>query len=132
MHRATLFDRFLKHDTYHIEVNITKEKVYKWLCVWRVQGIMELRDSLWNEMWQHSHQYYSPTAEPSCIMHAIAQLLDKQSPNYDGRLGPEHARGTFMDLVVASILTTTSYAYALPNILIRYPSVLRTLQQVGI
>lgn len=62
-------------------------------------------------------------------MHAIAQLLDEESIHYDRRLGPEHARGTFMDLVVASILTTTNYAYALPNILLHNPSVLLKLQR---
>ena len=80
-------------------------------------------------MWQESQQTYSSDGDATCIMHSIAQLLDKDSRYYDSFLTHEHARGLFADLVLASIVTTSNFAYALPNILLHNQHVLQRLQQ---
>ena len=80
-------------------------------------------------MWQESQKTYSSDGDATCIMHSIAQLLDKESQYYDSFLTMEHAKGLFADLVLASIATTSNFAYALPNILLHNQHVLHRLQQ---
>ena len=84
---------------------------------------------MWDEMWQESQKTYSSEGDATCIMHSIAQLLDKDSKYYDSFLTMEHAKGLFVDLVIASIATTSNFSYALPNILLHNPHVLKRLQQ---
>ena len=79
-------------------------------------------------MWLESQKTYSSDGDATCIMHSIAQLLDKDSQYYDSFLTMEHAKGLFVDLVLASIATTSNFAYALPNVLLHNQHVLQRLQ----
>jgi cytochrome P450 len=88
-----------------------------------------LRDQLWDDMEAYSKQTYTSDGEAACIMHSITQLLDSRSQCYEPDLDKEHARGLFSDLIIASISTTTNFTYALPNILLHNPRVLRRIQQ---
>ena len=87
-----------------------------------------LRDSLWAKLWSESQQTYSSEKETSCMMHAIAHLLDKNSQFYESTIDIEHAKGLFFDLIGASIASTNTFAYALPNILLHNTDVLRKLR----
>ena len=91
--------------------------------------VCALRDSLWEKLWSESQQTYSPEGEATCMMHFIAQLLDKYSQFYEKTMNIEHAKGLFFDLVGGSIATTNNFAYALPNILLHNPDVLRKLRE---
>lgn len=65
----------------------------------RIQELAATRDYLWDKLWTESQETYSPTTESSCIMHSIAQLLDKQSPYYEPLIDIRHAKGLFLDMV---------------------------------
>ena len=80
-------------------------------------------------MWHESQKTYSSGGDATCIMHSIAQLLDKNSQYYDADLTIENAKGLFADLVIASIATTSNFSYALPNILLHNKNVLQRVQQ---
>ena len=80
-------------------------------------------------MWQESQKTYSSVNDASCIMHSIAQLLDQDSQYYDSFLTMENAKGLFADLVIASINSTSNFAYALLNILLHNQHVVRRLQR---
>ena len=89
----------------------------------------QLSDQLWDDMWQESQNTYTPDGESTCIMHSIVQLLDKESPHYDPVFDRDHARGIFMDLIIASIVTTSNFSYLLPNVLLHNKRVAHRLQQ---
>ena len=95
----------------------------------QIQKVANLRDQLWDEMWLESQQTYSPDGDSTCIMHSIVQLLDKESQYYDPVLDQDHARGIFMDLVMASIITTSNFSYLLPNVLLHNKHVTKRLQE---
>ena len=84
---------------------------------------------MWDEMLQDCQETYSSDGDASCIMHSIAQLLDKNSQYYDSLLSEEHAKALFFDLVLASIITTSNFSYVLPNILAHHQDKLQLLQQ---
>ena len=80
-------------------------------------------------MWQESQKTYLPDGDSLCIMHSIAQLLDKKSQYYDPTLDKDHARGLFTDLIIASVVTTSNFSYLLPNVLLHNKHVAQCLQQ---
>ena len=80
-------------------------------------------------MWRESQQTYSSDGEATCIMHSIAQLTDKNSQYYNSSISMDNARGLFVDLILASIVTTSNFSYVLPNLLIHYKDVQKCLQE---
>ena len=79
-------------------------------------------------MWQQSQQVYSCDADATCIMHTIAQLMDKSSQYYSSSINMDNARALFTDFILASIVTTSNFAYVLPSILLHYKEVQSRLQ----
>ena len=57
--------------------------------------LCRLRDELWNDMWQEGQKTYSSHGEATCVIHAMAQLLDKQSVDYDPDVDEVNAKATF-------------------------------------
>ena len=94
----------------------------------KVQELCAVRDSLWEKLWSESQRTYTSEGEAKCIMHAIAQLLDKNSQFYESTIDIEYAKSLFFDLAGGSVSTTSNVVYALPNILLHYPDVLRKLR----
>ena len=80
-------------------------------------------------MWQESQQTYSLDGDSTCIMHSIAQLIDKESRFYDPLLNRDNTIGIFTDLVMAGISTTSNFTYLLPNVLLHNKEVVYRLQQ---
>ena len=92
------------------------------------QKICRLRDELWDEMWQQSQQTYSSNGDATCIMHTIAQLTDVNSQYYNASISMDNSKALFTDLLLASIVTTSNFAYVLPSILLHYKEVQSRLQ----
>ena len=115
--------------TTHMEFDFFPWLRYLGHPMWKkLVELRALRDSLWEKLWSESLQTYSLNDETSCMMHAIAHLLDKNSQFYESSIDMEHARSLFFDLIGASIATTNNFAYALPNILLHNPDVCRKLR----
>ena len=91
--------------------------------------VCKLRDSLWDRLWRDSQESYSAHETSPCLMHALAQLLDKNSPYYDETMTSLHTRALFIDLVIAGVITTSNSLYAFINIIIHYPHVAQRIQQ---
>jgi hypothetical protein len=70
------------------------------------------------EIWEETQQSYSADGDASCIMHSIAQLMDKESQYYEESINMDHAKALFTDLISASVVTTTNFSYCLPSILL--------------
>lgn len=95
----------------------------------RLVALCQLRDSLWQRLWGASLETYNSQAGGSpCLLHAIGQLMDVQSPYHDASIGMAEARGLFTDIIIAGVLTTSSSIYALVNILLHHPHVTRRIQ----
>lgn len=62
-------------------------------------------------------------------MNAIRQLADPKSPHYDPNIDDEHMRGLFLDLFLASINTTSTVVYALPNLLLHHREICSKLRE---
>lgn len=90
--------------------------------------VCRLRDNLWEKMWTQCKESYEADKTATCMMHTLVQLLDDKSPAYDSHLDAENIRGLFVDLVAASISSTSSLLYALLNIWLHSPDILRRLQ----
>lgn len=95
----------------------------------KILEVCKVRDRLWDSMWEESQKSYTSNGDASCIMHAIAQLTDPNSSHFDPEITTEHTRALFADLVIASILTTSSFLYVLPNVLLHNPEVLKRIQE---
>ena len=72
---------------------------------------------------------YVPHEDAMCAVHSILQLQDQRSCYYNADIDNEHTQGLFADLIVASIVTTSNYSYALPNILLHYVDVQKKLRE---
>ncbi len=63
----------------------------------------------------------------TCGIHAIAQLRDAKSKYYNEAITIINAKAMFIDMIGASIITTSAMLYALVNILINNLAVLKRL-----
>jgi cytochrome P450 len=60
--------------------------------VWKkLQHVTKVRRRLFEKLWQLGTDSYSTNDEPTCVVHAMAQTLDKQSKFYEPSLTMEHA-----------------------------------------
>ncbi len=98
-------------------------KLYKQLI-----KTLYLRDNLWDVMWYHSQKNYTSDGDATCVLHAIGQLLDKNSPYYNSSVTWEHARAAFLDLIMTIYDLVPTFAYILPNILVQNPRILQQLR----
>ena len=84
---------------------------------------------LWLKLKELALESYDPHEDATCAIHSILQLQDQKSPYFNAAIDEEHTFALFADLIFASIKTTTSFIYALPNILLHYPEVQKKLQE---
>lgn len=101
--------------------------------IWKkMKDLSELRDELWNRLYKAGTESYSTDEEPSCVVHAMAQMFDKQSKFYEPAISQDHGRAMFYDVVGGSIVTTSNSSYAYINLLIHHPQVSATDQSTKI
>ena len=93
-----------------------------------IQELIYMRDHLWDLMWSESQQSYSSKENATCFLNSLGQLLDKNSPHYCPSMDWEHARATFIDLIIFLVINMIGYAYILLNILAQNPQILTRLQ----
>ena len=96
------------------------------------QKIAELKNTLktlWLKMKEAGIDSYDPKGDAKCAVHSLLQLQDQLSPYHNATIDDEHIRGLFTDLIFASIVTTSSYSYALPNILLHYVDAQKKLRE---
>ena len=85
-----------------------------------------MKIKLWNELWTDCLKTYEAD-KPGCMLHAMADLINKISASYQPEMNEDFLRGKFSDFIIAGITTTTS-AYALLKILLHNPQVVINLQ----
>ena len=90
--------------------------------------IVYLRDQLWDLMWYCSRETYSSNGDATCILHAIGQLLDKNSSHYKSSVTWENARAIFLDIIVSTVSILPNFAYLFPKILIHNHRVFQRLR----
>ena len=91
--------------------------------------ICKVRDRLYDRLLEECKDIYDSNAEGPFFMQSVNQLLDKSSPHYNAAVSDENARGLFIDLLMASTASSTNFLYALINILLHNPRVIKRLQQ---
>ena len=94
----------------------------------KIEQINKVSAKLLAKMKEESTESYAPHEDATCAMHSLFQLQDQQSPHYNAALDDDNITGLFIDLIAASVMTTASYAYALPNILIHHADVQKKLR----
>ena len=87
-----------------------------------------LCDELFEEMREATQKTYKPD-QSTCLMHALIELMDKNSSQYNACIDENNLRATFGNVIAASLGTTSSALYAFFNILICHPTVASKLQQ---
>lgn len=95
----------------------------------KLKNVIQLRDKLFDEVWQIGKASYSSDQPPKCAIHAMAQLVDEKSPFYEPTMTREFTIGLFNDVLGTSVITTSTTSYALLNLLIHNPSVYKRLQE---
>ena len=95
----------------------------------QIKEVNRLLDSLWLKMKEESIGSYEPQQDAACAIHSLLQLQDQQSPHYNAAIDDEHIGGLFADLIFGSIFTTSSFSYALPNILLHYTEAQKKLRE---
>lgn len=97
--------------------------------IWKkMHELADNRDKLWDRLWEIGIANYSTDDEPQCVIHAMAQLFDKKSQFYEPSVTQQHARAMLLDVVGASIVTTSNSFYALINQLLHNPHVYKKMQ----
>ena len=61
-------------------------------------------------MWNDSRKNYTSEGDATCVLHAIDQLLEKNSPYYYSSDTWEHALAAFFDLLVATYDLVPNFA----------------------
>ena len=84
--------------------------------------------TLWQKMKEVGINSYDPHEDALCAVHSLLQLQDHKSSYYNATVDDEHTAGLFADLILASIVTTSSFCYALPNILLHNADVQKKLR----
>ena len=93
----------------------------------KLKKALAMKIKLWNELWSDSLKTYE-TDKPECMLHAMADLINKSSSSYQPEMNENFLKGIFLDFIIAGITTTTTSAYALLNILLHNPQVVINLQ----
>ncbi len=91
-----------------------------------MNNLVKVRNDLFERMWKAGNESYSSNQNPTCIVHAITQLFDKQCPFYEPTMTKE---GMFSEAMTATVFTTSCSAYALLNLLVHHPRVYKRLQK---
>lgn len=87
-----------------------------------------LADDLFDEIRAETQVTYE-VDENKCLMHALFQLMDKNSVHYNPEISEINLKAAFGDALTASMGTTSSVLYALFNILLHHPKVIRKLKE---
>lgn len=95
----------------------------------KLKELSILFDKLFAKFWQAGMESYSTDEEPTCIVHAAAQALDKQSKFYEPTMTEQHAKNLIFDAVFASVVTTSNSAYVLANLFVHHPNAYKRLQE---
>ena len=90
--------------------------------------ISELRDDLWQRLWNRSKQYDATNDAPFSLMYTITQIMDMKSVHYDPLVDMDNAKGMFLNFIVGSFITTSSFAYAFVNILLHHNDIYKRIQ----
>ena len=96
------------------------------------QKITQLNEALkilWQKMKETGINSYDTHEDAMCAVHSLLQLQDHKSSYYNAAIDDENITGLFTDLILASIVTTSSFTYALPNILLQYVDVQKKLRE---
>ena len=100
-----------------------RNPIYKSLC-----EAKQLCDELYDEMRGEVEETYTPD-KSSCLMHALMELMDKNSSQYNACIDEDNLRATFGNVIMASLGTTSYTLYALFNILLHHPKIVEKLQK---
>jgi hypothetical protein len=82
------------------------------------------QECLWTRVFERGQDGYHPEKAPSCIVHAVTQLLDEESPYYDSSVKWADAKTVFLDVLMGGVRTATSdSSYSLLGFLANQPQV---------